>query len=212
MVGTNGIRVVVVDDHDMVRKGLASYLKVTPDIFLVGEASNGEEALQICSEVQPDIVLMDIFMPKVNGIEATKQLRARFPAIQIIALTSFQERDLVEQILRAGALSYILKNVTGEELASAIRSAYSGCTTLAPEVAKALVMGVQYPQPGFDLTDREREVLALLVDGMSNPEIATQLTISRSTARAHVSNILSKLGVARRAEAVSLALRNKLVG
>jgi len=204
------IQVVIVDDHDMVRRGLASYLSITPDIQMVGEASNGEDAVKICDELQPDIVLMDIMMPKMDGIEATRQIKKRQPGIQVIALTSYQEKDLVHRVIVEGAISYLLKTVTGEELIEAIRKGYAGKPTMAPEIAQVLIRD-QFPSPGDDLTCREKEVLCLLVDGLNNPEIAKRLTISRSTARAHVSNILMKLGVSNRGEAITLALRNKLV-
>jgi len=194
----------------MVRRGLASYLSITPDIQLVGEASNGEEAVELCDQLQPDIVLMDIMMPRMDGIEATRQIRKRNPRTQVIALTSYQEKDLVHQVILEGAISYLLKNVTGEELIDAIRKGYNGKPTMAPEIAQALIRD-QFPTPGDDLTPREKEVLCLLVDGLNNPEIANRLTISRSTARAHVSNILMKLEVSNRGEAITLALRNKLV-
>jgi NarL family two-component system response regulator LiaR len=211
MTEKEDIRVMIVDDHDMVRLGLATYLKATPDLKLVGEASSGEQAVRLCEQLQPQVVLMDLVMPGLGGAAAISQIKARFPEIKIIALTSFQERDLVQTVLRAGAISYLLKNVTGEELATAIRSANSGRPTLAPEVTQEFVLNSQKPRPGDNLSDREREVLALVVEGLSNPEIAQRLTISRSTARAHVSNILTKLSVSNRAEAITLALRNKLV-
>lgn len=204
------IRVIIVDDHDMVRRGLASFLSITPDMELVGEASNGEEAVQLCGQVHPDIVLMDLMMPRMDGIEATRQVRKSFPDIQVIALTSYQEKELVHQVIMEGAISYLLKNVTGEELIAAIRKGYAGKPTMAPEITQALIKD-QFPSPGDDLTIREKEVLGLLVEGLSNPEIAERLTISRSTARAHVSNILMKLGVTNRGEAITMALRNKLV-
>jgi NarL family two-component system response regulator LiaR len=154
---------------------------------------------------------MDLVMPRMGGVEATRRIRTQFPHIQVIVLTSFQDKELVQEVLKEGAISYLLKNVTGEELTTAIRSAYAGRPTLAPEITMEFVLGSQQPQPGLDLTEREKEVLLLLVEGLSNPGIAERLTISRSTARAHVSNILAKLGVSNRAEAITLALRNKLV-
>jgi two-component system, NarL family, response regulator LiaR len=205
------IAVVIVDDHDMVRRGLSYYLRATDDICLVGEAADGEEALQVCLDTHPDVVLMDLVMPRIGGVEATHIICQRCPTVKVIALTSFQDRELVQDVLRAGAISYLLKNITGEELTQAIRSAYCGRSTLAPEVTHTLIFASREPRPGEDLTDREHEVLTLLVAGMHNPEIAQRLVISRSTARAHVSSILSKLGVNNRSEAVALALRQHLV-
>ena len=212
MTDSRKIRVMIVDDHDMVRRGLAAFLRVKPDLQLVGEAHDGLEALLVCENVQPDVVLMDLVMPKLTGAEATRSIRERWPHIQIVALTSFEEKDLVRDALRAGAISYLLKNVTVEELASAIRAANSGQSTLAPEALLALVRTPD-PEPGtkYNLTPRESQVLALLVQGLSNPDIAKQLMVSRSTAKAHVSNILSKLAVSNRAEAIALAIRRNLV-
>jgi NarL family two-component system response regulator LiaR len=212
MSTSNVIRVMIVDDHDMVRKGLATFLKVNADLELVGEARDGQEALRMCEQVRPDVILMDLVMPEMDGTTATRLIRERWPEVQVVALTSFQEKDLVRQVLQAGAIGYLLKNVTVDDLAEAIRAAHAGQSTLAPEAAQALIQTAsQEPAVGHDLTPREHEVLALMVEGLSNPDIAKRLTVSRSTARAHVSNVLSKLGVSNRAEAITLALRQKLV-
>ncbi len=215
MTESTPIRVMLVDDHDMVRRGLAVFLKVKADLELVGEARDGEEAVRMCGQVRPDVILMDLKMPKMDGAEATQIIRERWPQVQVIALTSFQEKELVQDVLQAGAISYLLKNVSDDALAEAIRAAHAGRPTLAPEATQALIQATlsasQGPAPGHDLTPREREVLALMAEGLNNPEIAERLTVSRSTAAAHVSSILSKLGAVNRAEAISLAFRYKLV-
>ena len=212
MVHEKTIRIMVVDDHAVVRSGLKAFLMVFDDLKLVGEASSGQEAILMTERIQPDVILMDLIMPDMDGPATTRIIRSRWPNVQIVALTSFREDDLVKNALQAGAIGYLLKNVGAEELAEAIRSAYAGRPTLAPEAAQVLIQASrQGSQPHYVLTEREREVLSLLVKGMSNNEIADRLVVSRSTVKFHVSSILSKLGVSSRTEAVALALNNKLV-
>ena len=206
------IRVMLVDDHTMVRRGLATILKVYDDLQLAGEAESGAAAIKLCGEVLPDVVLMDMVMPDMDGATATRAIRQQFPQVQIIALTSFKEGELIKNALEAGAIAYLLKDVSAEDLVRAIRAAHAGRTTLSPEAAQALVETAnQPPPPGLDLTEREREVLALMVEGLNNTQIAGKLTVSPSTIKSHVSNILSKLEVASRTEAVTLALRSRIV-
>jgi NarL family two-component system response regulator LiaR len=206
------IRVMIVDDHGMVRKGLMAYLNNRADLVVVGEARDGREAVTLCGQFHPDVILMDLVMPEMGGVAATRAIHQRWPQVQIIALTSFQEKELVQDALQAGAISYLLKNVTGDELAQAICRAYTGRPTLAPEAIQALIHTDGEGSPlGKDLTRRELEVLALLVKGQSNPEIAERLVVSRATVKVHVSNILSKLCASNRAEAISYALQHRLV-
>jgi NarL family two-component system response regulator LiaR len=203
---------MLVDDHAMVRRGLATILKVFDDLQLAGEAENGTAAIKLCGEVLPDVVLMDMVMPDMDGAAATRAIRQQFPQVQIIALTSYKEGDLIKNALEAGAIGYLLKDVSADDLVRAIRAAHAGRATLSPEAAQSLVETAnQPPTPGLDLTEREREVLALMVEGLNNTQIAGRLTVSPSTIKSHVSNVLSKLGVASRTEAVTLALRHKLV-
>jgi len=206
------IRVLVVDDHTMVRRGLAIFLKVFKDLEMAGEAASGQEAVQLCAKLQPDVVLMDMVLPDMDGASATRLIRKQSKLIHVIALTSFKDEIIVHSALQAGAISYLLKDVNAEELAQAIRDAHAGRTTLSPEAAQALVNSAsQPPAPGLDLTERERGVLVLMVEGMNNKQIAAKLTISPSTVKSHVSNILSKLGVTSRTEAVTLALRSHII-
>jgi len=215
MENSDVIRVLLVDDHAVVRSGLGAFLMAFDDLELVAEAGSGEQAVAYCDRFQPDVVLMDLKMPGMNGAAATRRIREHWPNIQVVALTSFKEKELVESAMEAGAIGYLLKNVSADELAEAIRHAKAGEPTLAPEAAQALIQATRSgggPRKlGFDLTDREREVLALMTEGLSNPEVAERLIISRSTAKFHVSNVLSKLGASSRTEAVALALQNHLV-
>jgi NarL family two-component system response regulator LiaR len=212
MSDSNRIRIMIVDDHAMVRRGLAAFLRVFDDLELIGEAANGEEAVKLVATVQPDVVLMDLIMDQMDGAAATRAIRQNHPSVQVIALTSFREDLLVQKALQAGAISYLLKNVSADELAAAIRAAHAGRSTLAPEVAEALIhAATQPPAPGFDLTAREREVLELMTKGLSNVDIAERLVVSQSTIKTHVSSILAKLGVTSRTEAVALAVQHHLV-
>ena len=163
-------------------------------------------------EIQPDVILMDLVLPKMDGAAAIREIRKKHPKIQIIALTSFKEEKLIKSALEAGAIGYLLKDVSADDLAQAIRDAHIGRATLSPDITQAMVNAAsQPPKPGMDLTERESEVLALLVEGLNNTQIAGRLTVSPSTIKSHVSNILTKLGVSSRTEAVTLALRNGLI-
>jgi NarL family two-component system response regulator LiaR len=208
---TNKIRIMLVDDHAVVRSGLGAFLSVNPDLELVGEAENGEQAVVRANLLKPDVILMDLMMPVMDGVAATQAIKKQNPQIQIVALTSFQEDELVQNALKAGAVGYLMKNVTARELAAAIKSAKEGKMTLSPEAAQALVRANQQAEETETLTDREIEVLKLMVDGLNNAEIAERLVISLSTVKYHISNILMKFGVDNRVSAVSLALQRKLV-
>lgn len=206
------IRVLIVDDHGMVRKGLVAYLSNRPDILIVGEARDGCEAISQCEQLHPDVLLMDLVMPEMGGVAATRVIHQRWPQVQMIALTSFQEKELVQDALQAGAIGYLLKNVTGDDLYQAICRAYAGRPTLAPEAIQALIRPNEEESTlGKDLTRREREVLGLLAKGFSNPEIAERLVVSRATVKVHISSILTKLNVSNRSEAISIAIQHKLV-
>jgi NarL family two-component system response regulator LiaR len=212
MVGSQLIRVLIVDDHALVRSGLMNFLYAFEEIEVVGEASNGAEAVAFCAAHPVDVVLMDMIMPGMDGSQATRRILAQGSSVKIIILTSFHEQDLVEQALKAGATSYLLKNVSAGDLAAAIRAANSGHSTLAPEAAEALITATRRrPEVGFDLTEREKEVLTLLAQGKSNSKIAALLSISLATVKFHLSNIYTKLGVKSRVEAVTIALEHHLV-
>jgi NarL family two-component system response regulator LiaR len=214
MIESKPIRVLTVDDHAILRGGLKFLLLAFEDIELVGEARSGPEAVRLCGQLQPDVVLMDMMMPEMDGVAATQAIKEQCPDIQVLVLSSFSDHALVQRVMQAGAIGYLLKDVPMDELADGIRAAAAAKTVLAPEAAQALVraMGPQAPQPGNDLTERQLEILALLVDGLTNNEIAEQLFLSPYTVRNHISEILSKLGTSTRTEAAALAVRLGLVG
>ncbi len=210
--GGERIKVVIVDDHVLVRSGLEVVLGMFDDIELVGQAGDGEEAVRLCEELRPDVVLMDLVMPGTSGVEATRRVLASCPGTKVVALTSFTEEDLIGETLRAGAIGYLMKNVSADQLADAVRNAHAGRSTLAPEAADALVRSVSAPPQGADsLTAREREVLKLMADGLTNADIAHRLVIGVATVKTHVSSVISKLGVSSRTEATSMAIRRGLV-
>ncbi len=211
MIDEPRIRIMLVDDHAVVRSGLSAFLSVMPELELVGEAENGDEAVRRCGLLSPDVILMDLMMPGTDGVTATRLIREKYPTVHVIALTSFPEDELVQNALQAGATGYLMKNVSARELAAAIRAAHAGKMTLSPEAAQALAHAAAQHSEAADLTEREREVLKLMVEGLNNAEIAERLVVSISTVKYHISNILSKLQVDNRVAAVTLAIQKKWV-
>src|SRR5688572_30964643 len=206
------INILLVDDHAVVRSGLSKFLLVNKDLKLVGEASDGAEAVQMVSLHKPDVVLMDLMMPGMDGIAATREIHQKHPNVKVIVLTSFHDQNMVQGALQAGAIGYLQKNVTAKELGIAIRSAFDGKMTLSAEATQVLAHSVAQPQiQGEQLTERERDVLKAMVDGLNNREIADRLTVSLGTVKFHVSNIFQKLGIDSRVEAVKMAIEQKLV-
>lgn len=206
------IRVIIVDDHPVVRRGINFALTAADDICVVAEAGSGEEALRLCQERQPDVVLMDMMMPGMDGIATTQALKQKCPRAQVLVLTSFQESHYVREALKAGAIGYLLKDVAIDELAQAVRNANAGQSTLHRAATAALLQpSTVRPDLTEELTERQREVLALVVQGNSNQEIANKLYVSLATVRFHVSTILAKLGAANRAEAAAMAVKHQLL-
>ena len=206
------IKVLIVDDHSLVRNGIRTILSIYDDIEVIGEAENGKEALEICGKCLPDVVLMDLIMPEINGIEATKKILESWPTIKVVTLTSFVDKKLIEDSLKAGAIGYVLKNISGENLVATIRDAEKGKSTLSSEASDFLISNIKKPTVvEYQLTNQEKNILGCLVEGLSNKNIAQKLVLSLSTVKFHVSNILNKLGASSRAEAISIAIKNKLV-
>lgn len=209
------IRVILIDDHSKIHIAMSALFLTLDDIELVAQGSSGNEAIALCAEYEPDVVLMDVIMPDLSGVEATRIIHAQNPTCKIIALSGFKDTESVQAMLNAGAVGYVLKTSSGEDIANTIRSAYAGNMILSGEVAQALlnpqIQANNYPQENYNLTPRELEVLALLVDGLNNTEIAEVLTISLSTARFHVTGILKKLDVSNRVEATARAIQQNLL-
>jgi NarL family two-component system response regulator LiaR len=208
---TATIRIFIADDHPMIRAGLAAMIRGEADLELVGEASNGADAVAMVPGLAPDVVLMDLMMPKIDGVEAIGRLRPGLPRTRFVVLTSLVDPGQIRRAIDAGASGYLLKNASSQELVTVIRSTHAGRRVMAPEATDALIAERQAPTPGADLTTRERELLALMTRGMNNQAIANQLSIALPTVKYHVTNILAKLQVENRTEAVLLALKHRLV-
>jgi NarL family two-component system response regulator LiaR len=210
MPDTKAIRVVLIDDHFTVHKTVSTLLEHIPDIKLVGQGANGQDALDLCARVQPDVVLMDVVMPVMDGIEATQRLGERYPSVKVLVLSSFHDHESVYAMLRNGAVGYLTKGTLSQELMDTIRVAFQGQVVLTREVAEQLVSPPQ-PAVEYHLTDRELEVLVLLAEGLTNQQSAHRLSISTSTLKYHMANIYRKLGVQTRSEALVLAAKNNLI-
>ena len=206
------IRVLIVDDHNVVREGLSRFLSIMGDVEQVGEAINGTEAVRLCDTLRPDVILMDVVMPVMDGIEATRLIHQQHPNTQIVFLTSFGDEDQVQEGLRVGAVGYLLKNASVQDLAAAIRAASQGQATLSPEIMHTLIQSkVRAAKPNYNLKDRELEILTLMAQGMTNPQIAHKLSVSVSTVKFTISAILTKLNAESRTQAVAVALQHGLV-
>lgn len=205
------IRILIADDHAVVRQGLRMFLETDADFMVVGEAENGEDAVRLSGDLQPDIVLMDLIMPVMDGIIATSRIRRQYPDVEVIALTSVLDDGSIFGAIRAGAIGYLLKDTKADKLIYAVKSAVAGQVQLSPQVAKRLLKEVDFPEMPEPLTDRESEILRMLASGCSNKEIARDLNIGEKTVKTHVSSILSKLGVTSRTQAVVYALKTGLI-
>lgn len=205
------IRILIADDHSVVRQGLKMFLALDPELEVIGEAENGAEAVRLAGELQPDVVLMDLLMPVMDGITAIENIRATLPDIEVLAVTSVLEDTAVIRAIRAGAIGYMLKDTQADELCRAIKAAAAGQVQLSPEAASRLLREVRAPESPEALTDRETDVLRLLARGLANKEIAQELSIGEKTVKTHVSHILSKLGVSSRTQAALYAARVGLV-
>jgi two-component system, NarL family, response regulator LiaR len=209
---TTPIRIAVIDDHMKIHLGIAAAVEAFDDLEVVAHGNSGREALELCAQYNPDIVLMDVIMPDMDGIQATQAIHERFPSIKVVALSSYQDEEGVRAMLQAGAVGYVLKTASIDDLAHTIRAANAGKIVFSPEIAQTLLKPPpSQSEPGFGLTQREREILQLLVQGLNNSEIAAALTISISTAKYHVSSIFTKLKVSNRVEAATLAKDKGLV-
>ena len=205
------IRTLITDDHKVVRRGLRGFLELDPELEVVGEASNGEEAVELARRLEPDVVLMDLLMPVMDGIEATRQIRRELPEVEVVALTSVLEDASVTGAIKAGAIGYLLKTTDADELCEAIKAAAAGQVQLAPEAAARLMHEVRAPDSPEALTERETEVLELIARGKANKQIAHELFIGEATVKSHVHSILSKLNVSSRTQAALYAVNVGLV-
>ncbi|MBI5928698.1 MAG: response regulator transcription factor [Chloroflexi bacterium] len=212
MPATKIIRVILIDDHARVHDAVTMALHNLDDIALIGHGSRGEEALALCEELTPDVILMDVVMPGMSGVEATKLIRKKYPNIKILVVSSFQDDDTIHTILQNGASGYVLKDAIASDLANTIRTTFDGSAVFSQEVARVLLKSDHSePSQRFGLTQRELEILRLMAQGQNNAEIAHTLTISQSTVKFHINNVIAKIGVDTRAEAIVLAAKNNLV-
>jgi DNA-binding NarL/FixJ family response regulator len=204
------IRVLIADDHAVIRSGLSQLVSAIDDVELVGTAENGQEAIELCARSAPDVVLMDLEMPLVDGIEATRQIKVTYPEVAVVVLTSFSDRDRILRALDAGAAGYLLKDVEPDDLARAIQAAAAGDVPLDPKAARALLSARTISSPGDALSKREREVLLMVADGLPNKLIARKLSLSEKTVKAHLTSVFRQIGVTDRTQAALWAVENGL--